>query len=167
MKASRAPASPEFSRRVELARLGALEAVYPIVADAAERQALAQRFDLLALDRLEAEVQLHRLSGEIVQVRGEFSAEVVQACVVSLEPVQGSIREAFTVLYGPAEPEDDVLIDLETELVEPFDGTAIDIGEAVAQHLALALDPYPRAAGASLDGGAGAADPAWKGPAKG
>jgi uncharacterized metal-binding protein YceD (DUF177 family) len=167
MKAPRLPAGPEFSRRVELARLGALEAVYPLTADAREREALARRFDLLALDRLEAEVRLHRLSGEIVQVRGELAAEVVQACVVSLEPVSDSIRESFTLLYGPTEPEGEVLIDLETEIVEPFDGTAIDIGEAVAQQLALALDPYPRAAGASLDGVAGAADPAGEGPLKG
>lgn len=167
MKAARAPAGPEFSRRVELARLGTLEAVYPIVAETAEREALAHRFDLLVLDRLEAEVRLHRLSGEIVQVQGELAADVVQACVVSLEPVHGSIQEKFTLLYGPSEPDDGVLIDLETEIVEPFDGTAIDIGEAVAQQLALALDPYPRAPGASLAGSGDAAPPAGEEPAKG
>jgi hypothetical protein len=51
---------------------------------------------------------------------------------------------------------------LETEVAEPFEGDAIDIGEAVAQQLALALDPYPRAPGASLEGGGDSAQPARK-----
>jgi hypothetical protein len=32
----------------------------------------------------------------------------------------------------------------EVTLPEPFDGDAIDLGELVAQQLALVLDPYPR-----------------------
>jgi uncharacterized metal-binding protein YceD (DUF177 family) len=38
--------------------------------------------------------------------------------------------------------------------VEPVIGGAIDLGEALAEELGLALDPYPRAAGATLDDGA-------------
>ena len=37
------------------------------------------------------------------------------------------------------------------EEVEPVLGGAIDLGEAFAEELGLALDPYPRAAGAALD----------------
>ena len=142
---------PEFSRRIELARLGAHEAAYPISAEAAEREALARRFDLLSLDRLEAELHLRRIGGGMVRLWGRFSAEVVQACVVSLEPVASAIEQDFTVLYGPTQPGKSVMVDLETEVAEPFDGEAIDIGEAVAQQLALALDPYPRAPGAILE----------------
>ena len=167
MKPARMPVGPEFSRRVELARLGALEAVYPIAAEPDERAALARRFDLLALDRLEAEVRLKRSSRDLVRVEGELSAEVVQACVVSLEPVRSSIREAFSLLYGAVEEDRDVLVDLDSEIVEPFDGSAIDIGEAVAQQLALALDPYPRAEGASLAESVGGAGSEGDGPAKG
>ena len=35
----------------------------------------------------------------------------------------------------------------EAELVEPAPGGVVDIGEAVAQQLSLALDPFPRAPG--------------------
>ncbi|HLJ21569.1 MAG TPA: DUF177 domain-containing protein [Stellaceae bacterium] len=143
--------APEFSRRVELARLGVHEAVYPIAARADEREALARRFDLLSLDRLEAEIRLQRLAGGMVRVSGKLSADVVQACVVSLEPVASALEQAFTVLYGQSKPGKSVLVDLETDEAEPFDGDAIDIGEAVAQQLALALDPYPRAPGARLE----------------
>jgi hypothetical protein len=40
------------------------------------------------------------------------------------------------------------------EEVEPVVGGVIDVGEAFAEELGLALDPYPRAAGAALDAGA-------------
>lgn len=146
------PVKPEFSRRVELARLGAHEAVYPIAAKTVEREALARRFDLLSLDRLEAEVRLNRIGGGLVRVDGRFAADVVQACVVSLEPVVSRLDQEFTALYGPGADADDITVDLESELVEPFEGDAIDIGEAVAQQLALGLDPYPRAENARLAG---------------
>jgi uncharacterized metal-binding protein YceD (DUF177 family) len=161
------PIRPEFSRRVELARLGAHEAVYPIAAKPAEREALARRFDLLSLDRLDAEVRLNRLAGGIVRVSGRLNAEVVQACVVSLEPVATRLDPEFTVLYGPQDERDDIVVDLETELIEPFDGDAIDIGETVAQQLALALDLYPRAAGASLASSEGQTTGNGKPPDKG
>jgi uncharacterized metal-binding protein YceD (DUF177 family) len=141
---------PEFSRRVELARLGVHEAVYPISAKPEERDALARRFGLLSLDRLEAEIRLQRLAGSMVRVNGRLGADVVQACVISLEPVASVLQQDFTVLYGQAESGKSVMVDLETDEIEPFDGDAIDIGEAVAQQLALALDPYPRAPGATL-----------------
>jgi uncharacterized metal-binding protein YceD (DUF177 family) len=144
-------ASPEFSRRVELARLGAHEALYPIAAEAGEREALARRFDLLSLDRLKADIRLQRLAGGMVRLSGKLFADVVQACVVSLEPVACTLEQDFTVLYGHSEPGKSVLVDLETDEAEPFDGNAIDIGEAVAQQLVFALDPYPRAPGARLE----------------
>ncbi|HTS94106.1 MAG TPA: DUF177 domain-containing protein [Stellaceae bacterium] len=149
---------PEFTRPVELGRLGGREALYPIAATSAERAALAQRFGLLSLDRLEAEIRLERLPRGMLRVSGNFRAEVVQACVVSLEPVGSRLAEEFAVLYGPSSPGDAEVIDYESELVEPLEGNAIDIGEAVAQQLALALDPYPRAAGASLGWSGGSAN---------
>jgi uncharacterized metal-binding protein YceD (DUF177 family) len=154
------PAALEFSRRVELARLGAHEAVYPISATAEERAALARRFGLLSLDRLEAEIRLQRLAGGMVRLSGRLTAYVVQACVVSLEPVASALEEEFTVLYGhPTESGKSVIVDLETDEAEPFHGDAIDVGEAVAQHLALSLDPYPRAPGASLSWDNGVSSP--------
>jgi Large ribosomal RNA subunit accumulation protein YceD len=155
-------APPEFSRRIQLARLGAHETAYPISAEAAEREALARRFDLLSLDRLEAEIHLQRVGGGMVRLSGRLSADVVQACVVSLEPVASVIEQDFAMLYGPTEPGKSVMVDLEADVPEPFEGDAIDIGEAAAQQLALALDPYPRAPGASLEWGGDAGQPARK-----
>jgi len=153
---------PEFSRRVELARVGALESTYPISAEAREREALARRFELLSLDRLEAEIRLKRVGGGMIRLTGRLSADVAQACVVSLEPVASALEQDFTVLYGATELDKIVMVDLESDAAEPFDGDAIDIGEAVAQQLALALDPYPRAPGVCLEWKDDAANPPIK-----
>jgi uncharacterized metal-binding protein YceD (DUF177 family) len=127
------------------------ETKHEIAATEAERAALARRFSLLTLDRLEAEVGLRTLPGGMVRLSASFTAEIVQSCVVTLEPVPGRIAEEFTLLYGDVDDAREVVLDGEAETVEPFAGDRIDIGEAVAQQLSLALDPFPRAAEASLD----------------
>ena len=40
---------------------------------------------------------------------------------------------------------------------EPLDTPEIDVGELIAQHLALALEPHPRRPGAVLESGGGEA----------
>jgi uncharacterized metal-binding protein YceD (DUF177 family) len=85
------------------------------------------------------------MAGGFVRLAAEFTATVVQSCVVTLEPVESSISENFTLLYGATEEQEEVVLDGEAETLEPLGEGAIDIGEAVAQQLSLALDPYPRA----------------------
>jgi uncharacterized metal-binding protein YceD (DUF177 family) len=145
------PAAPEFTRPVDVDRLPSGEGVYDLAATPAERAALARRFDLLALDRLEAQVRLTRLPGGLLRLSGALSADLVQACVVTLEPVRGRIDDQFTLLFRPGveEGEKAVVLSGAAELVEPLPGGVLDIGEAVAQQLSLALDPYPRAPGAA------------------
>lgn len=137
--------APEFARAVEAPRATGRATTHAIAANADERAALARRFALLSLDRLEAEVRLERLEGGLVRLTASLAAAVVQECVVTLEPVPARIAEDFTVLYGAAEAARDVVLDGEAEPVEPLDGGRIDIGEAVAQQLSLSLDPFPRA----------------------
>jgi uncharacterized metal-binding protein YceD (DUF177 family) len=139
----------EFSRPVEIAKLlPSGEAIHEIAATAAERAALARRFSLLALDRLEARVGLQRLAGGLIRLDAKLSVDVVQECVVTLEPVPSRIEDSFTLLYGAAADEaSEITLSGEAELVEPLAGNTVDIGEAVAQQLSLALDPFPRAPG--------------------
>ena len=118
---------------------------------AEERTALVRRFGLLTLERLEAEVTLTPLAGGFYRLAATMEAELSQACTVTLEPVASRIAERFALVYGPVEEGSDILIDAEAELVEPLEGGMIDIGEAVAQQLSLALDPFPRAPGAAAE----------------
>jgi uncharacterized metal-binding protein YceD (DUF177 family) len=157
-------ATNEFSRRLLIeARPGDAVPV-DVRADAAERRALAERFGLLAVRSLRGRGRVERGSepGELV-LRGWLEADVVQACVISLEPVPARIGQRVERRYRPIEaggagwrhPEPhglEVLADDEEE-VEPVIGGAIDLGEAFAEELGLALDPYPRAPGAALDAG--------------
>ena len=141
----------EFSRPMAADQIGPQELEREIVANPAERARLAERFDLLALDRLTAILGLKRGRGGLIQVHGRFEAEVVQACVVTLEPVRSRLSESFTVAFGTGATSAaaEAVIGLEDEdpPEELIEGR-IDLGEVVAQQLAVALDPYPHAAGA-------------------
>lgn len=145
---------PEFSRPLPVDRLGGGALDEEIVATAEERAALALRFDLRGLERLSARLHVHPSEGgRVVRVSGSFTADVTQTCVVSLEPVRNHLEESFTQLYrlAPAGAvAREVVVVVDEEAPEPFGPEGIDLGEAVAQQLALALDPYPRAPRARL-----------------
>jgi uncharacterized metal-binding protein YceD (DUF177 family) len=146
--------TPEFSRLVPLPRPGAA-VVYPIAANAAERAALAGRFDLVALDGLTAEVRLSQDAAG-TRLTARLTADVMLLCSITLEPFPSRIEDSFTLIYRQDAPEDE-LLDALAEDYEILEGSEIDIGEAVAQQLSLSLDPFPRAPGAEIP--AFAADP--------
>jgi uncharacterized metal-binding protein YceD (DUF177 family) len=143
---------PEFSRLVPLARLGAEPYYQEIEATSAEREALARRLDLVSLDRLSARVTLTRKAGEAIRLDAEFDAGLAQTCVVSLEPVAGTMSQSFSLVYGAAEEDqEEIAFAVEEPAFEPLTGDAIDIGEAVAQELSLALPDFPRLANAAVE----------------
>jgi hypothetical protein len=150
--------TPEFQHPLILAHVPAEGLTLRLDADVAARARLAERMGLLALHALSAELRLTPEPEGCIGVRGRMRAAVEQACVVTLDPVAQSIDEviAWRLLPAGMEPTDgdDDPDDIETEA-----GVA-DLGEALAQQLSLALDPYPRAPGAELPaehgpGGAG------------
>ncbi len=119
-----------------------------LVADAQVRDALAERFDLVALDRLEAALTV-RAEGASFLVEGSFEAQVTQPCVRSLAPVRTRVAEEFRVRFVPAEELGTAETNIDPEAavdLEPLGADGVDLGELVAQSLSLALDPYPRSA---------------------
>lgn len=140
--------APEFSRLVSLARIPDSGREEHLRASPAECAALAKRFAIEAVGRLEATLLLRPEPSGGIMVTGRLSAEVVQACVVSLEPVTQAVDEAVLLRLLP--PGEDPSDDPEGPDELPIEGDAIDLGEAIAEQLALALDPYPRAPGAEL-----------------
>lgn len=124
---------------------------FDLVADEDRRQTIASDNGLSALDRLEAHVVLSRM-GKRIEASGRLQAALEQACVVTGEAVAAHIDEAFVLQFRP-EPKD-VRPDEEIELgpddcdVIFHDGAAIDLGKAIADTFVLAIDPYPRSAGA-------------------
>lgn len=143
-------AAPEFTHVVPLDRLTGASRRHRLVADEAARAALAQRFDLIEIERLEADLDVRR-DGKGVHAAGPMRAEVVQRCVVSGEPVRARIETALDLRFEPADAPDGE-VELTEDLLEvlPLEDGAVDLGEAVAQSLVLALDPWPRADAAKL-----------------
>ena len=145
----------EFTRLVALRDIGERPVTRQIEAKPQEREALARRFGLLSLGSLSADLTLSWRSGEVI-VEGELRAEAVQRCVVSLAEVPARVQSGFTLVFreqadAGARPEEEVDPEIEEEMPEPIGPEGIDLGEAVAQQLALALDPYPRHPDAELE----------------
>lgn len=158
---------PELSRIVNCAELGQHAHRERIVASPVERAALAKRFDIDALDRLEAEITVSRQAGALFRVEGRLNAIYRQTCVVTLEPIETVVAEPFTLLYSPrpdgapAGEGGEIVLESEADdWPEPILADQIDLGEAVAQQLALTIDPYPRKPGAALPAVAEDVDPA-------
>lgn len=143
-----APLMPEFSRPISVARLGSDPVYHRIDAKPDEAAALAIRFGIPAVHHLEAAVSLQRRPGGDIVFSAELRAAVTQSCVVTLAPLEVTVDEPFTLVFRAGIDEDEAdriaLEDLEDEIIEPLIDDVIDMGEVVAQQLALALDPYPR-----------------------
>ncbi len=140
----------ELHRPVSLAEIGGTRIMHEIDADAKERDALIARFDLLALDRLNASAQLWR-DDDAIWLKGSVQASLAQACIATGDPVWQKIDEGFTIRFvAETGQQEDAELELVTEDCDTIyhDGRIIDIGEAVAQTLGLALDPFPRSANA-------------------
>jgi uncharacterized metal-binding protein YceD (DUF177 family) len=121
-----------------------------LVADDAERAAIAKRLGLSSLDRLEAHAILAR-KGEIVRAEGRLLASLDQSCVVTNDPVACHIDEPFELLFTPepaGQPDEEIELGAADCDVVFHDGAAIDLGGAIADTLGLSIDPYPRSAGA-------------------
>lgn len=117
-----------------------------INANTGELAAIASRLRLLSLDRLDAHAVLSR-DGERVKANGRLKASLSQACVATGEPVAEHVDEAFALSFVPA-PTADQELELDAEQLDTIfhDGASIDLGTAIADTLALAVDPYPRSA---------------------
>lgn len=146
---------PEFSRLVAVEALDESDVMLTVEADAAERARLAKRFGLVAVGRLTGTVRVApEEGGAVFRVAGSFLADVVQACVVTLEELPVHVEDSFERRYSAlAEPEAAREEYLELDAEEPLDPVVdghIDVGEAIAEELALSLDPFPRKPGISF-----------------
>ena len=96
------------------------------------------------MKRLEADLSLAR-HGKAVLATGRLSAGIVQSCAISGEDLPVAIAEELAFRFVPASDhraDEEVELDPgELDEIE-FTGTSFDIGEAVAQSLFLAIDPF-------------------------
>lgn len=133
----------EFARMFDPRLLPGAEQV--LIASAEECAALARRFDLVRIDRLEARIMLDQ-DGAAVTAKGQLLAEIVQSCAISGEDLPVSIAEAVSLRFvpegAPTAPDEEIELEAEDLDEVAYSGGQFDLGEALAQTLALAIDPY-------------------------
>jgi uncharacterized metal-binding protein YceD (DUF177 family) len=150
---------PAYTVPFDLAGLSDQGAELSLSPDAAERARIAAWLGALEVPRLDATIRLSRRDDDVYRYDAEFTAEVVQACVVTLEPVPSrhtgrAERRYRVVAKAPRRssraPEIDAGGDGE-DAPEVIPGTLLDIAAPVLEEISLALDPYPRAPGVTFD----------------
>ena len=146
----------ELHRPIAIGQIGTAGAEREVVASAAECAAIAARLLVPAVGALACRFRLTLLGKGVVAAEGELKARVTQECIVTTDPFEAEVQERFRVRFVPeaqfVEPDEEDLLDLEADDEIPYAGHHIDLGEAVVEQLALALDPYPRKPGAVLEG---------------
>lgn len=141
----------EFSRPLDVTRVPPQGCTETIVADPQECAALAERFGLPAIHTLKAELKISRWRGEGLKFKGHLKADIDQECVVSLEVFQSVLEDRFESYFLPAGSTAGADAEMiEESDAEPFENGIIDMGEVVAEAMALAIDPYPKKAGVTF-----------------
>ena len=137
--------APEFHRpqRIDLIGDGARE--ISIEATAEEAAALADRFGLIAVSALSARFSIQR-EGEAILAHGTVTAQIIQACCATAAPIPVRIAEPVALRFVPDDAPEDDEIELTADALDiiPYAGGAIDLGEAAAETMALAIDPFLR-----------------------
>lgn len=166
------PSGEDFSRPCkvfEANRDGPLKV--EIEANEEERRALAERFGLLSLPALRAEITLvPDGDGQSLRMEGRLWAEAVQSCVVTLAPVRARIDASFERVFSAKadetweyetweyaesarrEGEEGLSLTGEDVPTEPLEGESIDLGKIASEQLGLELDPFPRSQGVVFEG---------------
>ena len=135
---------PEFSRPLQTDRVPKLGSTEKIAAEPKELAALARRMKLPAVHALSAEIRATPWRGGGIKLEGHLTADLEQVSVISLEAFRETISMPISRYFLPsgsaanASDEDDA---------DPIEHGIIDLGEVVAETLALDLDPYPRKPG--------------------
>ena len=137
--------APELSRPIKPRALPAGPLTVEATAD--ERAALAQRFGVTAVPALSATVDFAP-EGEAVLANGTLTATIAQPCAISGEELTYDVAEPLALRFVPAgslpEHAPDEEVELDSEDLDEIDyaGDSFDLGEAIAQTLALAIDPF-------------------------
>lgn len=162
-----APFESEFSRPIDLRQIG--DKPLHLTANETERRRLAGRFAITSVESLEATISLS-VEGPTVRAEGRMLAQIVQACAISGDDFPVAIDEKVNLRFVSAgkvqhTPDEEIELDAgDLDEIE-YEGTAFDLGEAVAQTLALAIDPFAEGPGAdAARKAAGLADEVSSGP---
>lgn len=139
----------EFTRKLAIERIGPAGYDLTVEANAAELSGLATRLHLPEVNALTCRFRVRPAQNGTFIAEGWLDAMVTQTCVVSLDDFPALVSDHFVVCLVPAGSESN---DIDPESIDeiPYRNGEIDLGDAAAEQLALALDPWPRKPDASL-----------------
>jgi uncharacterized metal-binding protein YceD (DUF177 family) len=153
---------------VEVRSIGETGQNARLQASADQCASLTRELDLVACNSLEVAYKLRSLHRGRYRLTGRISADVVQRCVVTLEPVPATVQEELDIEFWPedqlaAKPSPGVTQEasdehndtadfnaLGDEPPEPIEQGRIAIGRVVYELVSAGLDPYPRSPGAEF-----------------
>ncbi|QPC98183.1 YceD family protein [Qipengyuania soli] len=141
----------ELSRLVKPRALPAGELA--IEANEAERAALARRFGVTSIKALTATVGFDTKDGAVL-ANGRLKATIEQPCAITRDNFTYEVEEPLTLRFVPSgstpdyAPDEEIELDTEDLDEIEYEGETLDLGEAIAQTLALAIDPYREGPGA-------------------
>jgi uncharacterized metal-binding protein YceD (DUF177 family) len=145
-----------FNRTIRAGNIKDAPQAHVLIAGEDIRAELAALYGLPGISLLRGEFVLQHERAGVIAAQLHMHARVTQICVVTLEPFDARIDERSELRFVPTGslPESEG-VELDAETLEgpdeiPYAGDVIDLGAALAEQLALALDPYPRSPGAAL-----------------
>lgn len=143
--------TPELHRPFPIERIGPTGQSHAVTVTATKEEcvALALRMGVPAIRSVVCDFRLRRETDAAISAQGRLRARVTQTCIVSLDDFAVNLTEDFRIRFVPAGAESDNE-DPESEDELGYEGVSIDLGEATAEQLGLALDPYPRKPDAAL-----------------
>ena len=125
---------------------------YEVLPDAKVRLEIMLALNLIELRKLRFSVEIEPMGKKGWHLSADLGATVVQACVVTTDPVMTRIDDVvarrFVVDWQRPEGGDEFEMPADDTIEELSD--IIDIGEIMVEALALALPQYPKVKGAEL-----------------
>lgn len=124
---------------------------FSITPTAPERSAIAKALGILGIKKLLFTGELTPVGPTDWELRAKLGATVVQACVVTLDPVTSRIDELVSRVYTAhfEEPDENDIEMSVDENTEPLPAT-VDVAAVMIEALSLALPTYPRVEGAEI-----------------
>jgi hypothetical protein len=156
-----------------LSRLGNAGDTVSFAADADQCLAIAKWSEVLAIESFSVTVVLRKLAPTRFGLDFAITADLQQACVVTLEPVPAHLETRFSreLLFtgtprrkpeaakAGAESNTDLVLDIgEEEGPEEIESLHFDLAGPALEEYVLALEPYPRCPGVAFNPQSDASD---------
>jgi uncharacterized metal-binding protein YceD (DUF177 family) len=148
-------APPPFEHHYDFGRLPAAGADIGLEAKGEELERIAAWAEICAVESFGARIRLHKQASNRFAIDAELEADIVQNCVVTLEPVKSHIsrtihRELHLSAHIRLKPNETIPLGAgagDDDEPEEIESPVYDLAAPLLEEFSLAIDPYPRSPG--------------------